>query len=603
MSGTSYYGINDSSNAPDAYSLCGTIQVSATVSMQEFPSDVINLYSGPTATYSAQQETAYLAQYAQLIYDTQLKAYASMLGVYQPIAQGLATGQYTTPDLTSDTAQAPLGATVAAGNAYAQLMGQLIIPQFNQAPSPVNNTIGGYITTAVNVATQPITYFSTGIQDAVTQGLDAGWVSAGSFYFILNRSFIGKLFASAGAAYNATNYNMPTCGDPDGTCYQVMKTYSSDSPVQADNATNINNLLSTASTTLGQPSDQATLAVNLYDVFLYDQIDQTTNISGRLNFTSDPSGATSYILQGFSDLNTEIINTMSGIFTGQSSNMDPLLAHAVFGRAIMVTCEATFILILAKLAKFKTPSSNETKDIYNLGTQFFLFAVSTLLLPFLGFLWSFGAVLAIYCPLIPFMFFTFGALGWYIIVVEAVIGAPIIAIGLLLPGGEEFGRTTGALAILASLFFRPALMILGFLFAATVYKAAVQLVDFGMGSIFETISFASLFSSLVLLAVYVTFIMSVTNICFAFIYELPNKILRWLGAKEEEISLGDIAQVHSAAESTGHKVGQAGEQLGNKGVASIHKKLAEAYKKALKGGGGSGGSTGGSTGGGTGTPT
>ena len=55
------------------------------------------------------------------------------------------------------------------------------------------------------------------------------------------------------------------------------------------------------------------------------------------------------------------------------------------------------------------------------------------LVPFLtvvmSMLFSAGAVLAYYVPLIPYLVFTFAGLGWFIGVIEAMVAAPIVAIG------------------------------------------------------------------------------------------------------------------------------------------------------------------------------
>ena len=80
-----------------------------------------------------------------------------------------------------------------------------------------------------------------------------------------------------------------------------------------------------------------------------------------------------------------------------------------------------------------------------------------------GFLYIQGATLAIYLPLIPFIIFLLSSLGWFICVIEAVIAAPMVAVGLMWPEAQNeiLGRAEPAIMMLLNLFLRPVLMILG----------------------------------------------------------------------------------------------------------------------------------------------
>lgn len=79
-----------------------------------------------------------------------------------------------------------------------------------------------------------------------------------------------------------------------------------------------------------------------------------------------------------------------------------------------------------------------------------------------------GISLGFYMPLYPYMLFTFGVIGWIIAVIEAMVAAPIIALGITHPEGHDFlGRATQGMMLLVALFLRPVLMLLG-LFAAMI---------------------------------------------------------------------------------------------------------------------------------------
>lgn len=100
------------------------------------------------------------------------------------------------------------------------------------------------------------------------------------------------------------------------------------------------------------------------------------------------------------------------------------------------------------------------------------YGVITLLLmlsPFLilwsGIMLTTGFIMAFYLPLLPFITFLLGVVAWFVLVIEAMVGAPLWAFSFILPGGEsqQLGRGERGLFLLINVFFRPALMIVGFI--------------------------------------------------------------------------------------------------------------------------------------------
>src|SRR6202041_1577984 len=73
-----------------------------------------------------------------------------------------------------------------------------------------------------------------------------------------------------------------------------------------------------------------------------------------------------------------------------------------------------------------------------------------------------GVFLGFYMPIYPYMLFTFGVIGWIIIVIEAMVAAPLVAMGITHPENHDFlGRSQQAVMLLLSVFLRPALMVIG----------------------------------------------------------------------------------------------------------------------------------------------
>ena len=74
-----------------------------------------------------------------------------------------------------------------------------------------------------------------------------------------------------------------------------------------------------------------------------------------------------------------------------------------------------------------------------------------------------GGLLGVYIPLIPYTLFMFGVIGWFLAVIDAMVAAPLVAIGIMAPGGRSdiLGRAEPGLMIMLNVFLRPTLMIFG----------------------------------------------------------------------------------------------------------------------------------------------
>lgn len=577
VKGIKYFGFrNTNYPQPDAKVVCGSVNVSATVRLKEYPKPIQDLYpivpsQPPTALEN------FLAQEAMLIYNTKISAFDAMLGLFKPIAQGYVNGTYAPANHpTSFKPQAPPGAVLNAAQAYAAKMSGLVIPsgaanisitstaptQPTQQTSGIGQFIQGSSITDVSLETKTI----------IDQGNTAGWISAGSFYFILNKTLLATQFASAAEAFNPADFNIPLCNNPNSSCLQGIAQYDLGTP---ENAPILN-------ANIDPGVDRNFIAQNLADGYFYAQ--QELGAASQIGGLGTPGKSSLNMFLDWDGLNSTVASAMTTIFDGGTANVDPLLAHAKLGRIIMMSVEGIVMTVIALRILFGFLAWLPSPGIGSVATLSIVMGVLLLMFPVLGMLWSFGALLAIYCPLIPFMIFGVGALGWFLTVVEAMVSAPIISIGLLLPAGEELGRAEGAIMILANLFFRPALMILGFLFAGKVYKAFVTIVDVGMGSIFETIAVDTLFSIVIVVVIYTSFILSATNICFSLIYALPDRVLRWIGGKEEHTNAGALEEVKGFVEAAGEQVGSGLSDVGKKNLGKAQQLLSKAAFKKSTGG-------------------
>ena len=179
--------------------------------------------------------------------------------------------------------------------------------------------------------------------------------------------------------------------------------------------------------------------------------------------------------------------------------------------------------------------------------------VSSFFMFIMGLLFTFGLVMSVYIPLIPFIIFFFGVMAWLMGVVEAMLAGPMVAIGIAAPEGHDVvGRAQPAVMLLTNVFIRPTLMVFGLIAGIilsdvgvallnSVYEFVIQvdanyvnssgapvnsntrLTDYGIGP-FQLVSY---------MGVYVSIIVILINKCFGMIHVIPDQVLNWIGGQNQ----------------------------------------------------------------------
>ncbi|MCH9643281.1 MAG: DotA/TraY family protein [Gammaproteobacteria bacterium] len=178
-----------------------------------------------------------------------------------------------------------------------------------------------------------------------------------------------------------------------------------------------------------------------------------------------------------------------------------------------------------------------------------------------------GVMLGYYVPLYPFMLFTFGIVSWLIAVIEAMVAAPLVALGLTHPEGHDFlGKAEQALMIVVGVFLRPVLMVIGLIggmilsyvslrilvytysgFIQDIFYSVAPIPD-SSGSILGSAAIGvaniaatsgsveaiimSLFAFPIFLVIFASIVYVLVTQCFSLIYVLPDYILRWIGGPQ-----------------------------------------------------------------------
>jgi len=192
-----------------------------------------------------------------------------------------------------------------------------------------------------------------------------------------------------------------------------------------------------------------------------------------------------------------------------------------------------------------------------------------------------GAILSVYLPLVPFMFFTFGIISWLIFVIEAMAAAPLVALGVTHPEGHDLmGKAEQALMLWLSVFLRPIAMVIGLIAGIVLMYVAVSVLNAGFGGVVEDIfngSPSSAFKGITVILIYTFIMVALVNQCFGLIYLMPEKIMRWLGLHPEGSDIPHLTEsvksgvtpfMQSTADGAGKVSGESSKEIG-RGIGAV----------------------------------
>jgi defect in organelle trafficking protein DotA len=92
--------------------------------------------------------------------------------------------------------------------------------------------------------------------------------------------------------------------------------------------------------------------------------------------------------------------------------------------------------------------------------------------------------------------------------------------------------------LLASVFLRPMLMVFGFIFGIILSYVALSVFNHGFSIAVQFLNdyngdiFAIVYQT-AMMSIYAAAVLAIVNRSFAMIYEVPNKVLRWIGGPQE----------------------------------------------------------------------
>lgn len=274
-----------------------------------------------------------------------------------------------------------------------------------------------------------------------------------------------------------------------------------------------------------------------------------------------------------SNLQSEMTGA-SGSSIGAKTQNDPLVSIATFGSNLTLITENVFFAALGlAFGLWMVSTFMSCMQPFAHAFNFLLTIIMPIAMLLISLLWVAGLTLGIYIPMIPYLVFTFSALTWFILVIEAMLAAPLIALGLIVPSEDEMGKAGNAMVILLGVFLRPCLMILGFIMATQLLMVGIGMLNAAFWSTMMASTGGSLkvgiFGLVAVLLLYASVALGMVHEAFSLIYVIPNKVMRWIGGGGNEDE-GTMKNVQSLKGSV-----QKGAGIG----AGLMKSSLKAFKK------------------------
>ncbi|MFI4957374.1 MAG: DotA/TraY family protein [Gammaproteobacteria bacterium] len=233
------------------------------------------------------------------------------------------------------------------------------------------------------------------------------------------------------------------------------------------------------------------------------------------------------------------IKLLSGEQNGGFVSQDPILSAAKHGKHLT---EAAMTLMISFSVAWTTgmllaaTMSSMQGGGYTMQTILDIFGPMIIALG--AFMYGEGVMLGVFIPIIPYLTFLTGVIGWFLSVVEAVAAAPLVAIGLILPESKEdiWGRAAPAYMLTLNLFLRPALMIVGFAAAMIVTWVLVEILNIGFLTLVAgTFRIENLFGFVTIMMAYTAIFTYVVTEAYSLINVVPNKVFHWIGDQSQGV--------------------------------------------------------------------
>lgn len=366
--------------------------------------------------------------------------------------------------------------------------------------------------------------------DAMTSAVqDQGWAAAGMWFNTISRlnsevlsaargipASLEPQLANAASSAASSGLNIPTqLSQNVNTGLTVLKSY-------------LNNMKSyMTSTTAG--------AANMSGVF-------TPSVASGLEVDDSVSGK---ISGGFGYVISKVLAKFIGGPFGeigmgsdtQLSELNPLAQLAAIGNWLITFASWCVVLAIGGA----TATAAMSAGILSAA----ILPITLILMGLASLTFSAGVLLFYVVPMIPFIRFTFGVLGWLLNVLESIIAIPLVAVAHLNTRGSGVSGDTARAAymMILSIFLRPPLLIVGLVVALLMFTVGIGILNdlykSAVVGFMGTTTGAGTggLSMIIYTLIYCAIAYGMCNLTFHLIEEVPNRAMTWIsGQAAKEIT-------------------------------------------------------------------
>ena len=207
-----------------------------------------------------------------------------------------------------------------------------------------------------------------------------------------------------------------------------------------------------------------------------------------------------------------------------------------------------------------------------------------------GIIYGIGIILGYFLPYLPAVLYIMALIGWLLLVIEAVIAAPIIALGLANPSHHDLlGKAEQSLILLLQVFLRPACILIGLVMSMLMLYVSLNYLNMGFlyfvgsNALFNINNDATDATILIkdsvviggVLVMYAYLCYVIVTHCLSLIYVIPERISRWLDPNKgdpQAIALAgqqieSIEQQLSGEGGSSSKITSGASQSGQRGLS------------------------------------
>lgn len=266
-----------------------------------------------------------------------------------------------------------------------------------------------------------------------------------------------------------------------------------------------------------------------------------------------------------SSLVNKLINSFTGIDIRhlQNSEKPPVIILQEAGDSLIDMWENTMLALLG--------ASGLALLTMGAATPIFITIIGFIAAPAAA-LVGIGFTLGYMLPNLPFLMWIGVILGWLIMVIEAILAAPLWAIMHLHPNGDDLtGKGANGYMLVLGLTLRPVLTVFGLIAALVVTDLMGEFVNKIFFSVFQIGNATGIKGFLVIFFSFTIYTMSQFSLfkkTFSLMHVIPDQLLRWIGGGGEQLGqyAGSIADGAGRAQGA---IAAASSFAGEKAVSSL----------------------------------